>query len=544
MKERLAITLSVKVGGVTHEVPGGDVRALSLEMTSHGVSGSVSFVVQDDQAHGGKYKDEVLADFQKPDLGEVEVSVKPSHWDTSLEKSTPAIATRGLILDKRVTEHTYVRGFDAAVVLFRTYTVTFVDAARGLWRQHFPCNLVVTKSFKDVIEAYKGSAITATYSWDVISTARPLIFFHLDPDRGASFYDLLVWFVREQNGVFTFDHAEGTYSFADAKPADGTAATLSRDEVMGLTSELPPTPRWQPRVLNTYAEAPKTEPIENAQAATSITRDVLLRTPVAGEVDARVTLEKARPLAPLREVILEFRCMPTVAVAPGSLLDVSSKGGFSEDLIASTEPFRVYSLELAAEALKGGPEIDYGDVAADFEVSLAARLEQKSDKAVRLPAITEPRFPGYLEGKVVSEQWEDTDLTYNIYQDADTSVDQYKVKIPIFENQIITCPFDPYQGSGNFYIPAYRDARVLVELYFDRANIARLLDWRPGARVPMEGQGEHLLLGVSDKSNTSILHDYEDKKPVLQIKRTNEKDTAMVRIEEGKLTIQVKENQG
>lgn len=544
MKERLKITLSVKVGGVSHAIPGGNIRALELEMTSYGVLGSISFVVQDDQSYGGKYKDEVLADFQKPDLGEVEVSVLPSHWDTSLAKTVKPVATKGIILEKRVIEHTYTRGFDGAVVLFRTYSVRFADAARALWTQHFPCNLLVAKAFKDALEAYKGSAITATYSWDVITAQRPMIFFHLDPARGASFYDLVIWFVRENNGVFSFDHANGKYSFADAKSTEGTAATLSRDEVASLMSDLPAVPRWQPRVLNSYAESPKTEVITNAQAATSITRDVLLRTPVAGEVDARTTLEKARPLLPKREIELHFRCMPTVLVAPGSLLDISSKGGFSDELIASSEPFRVYWLSFSASALKGGPEIDYGDTAADFETSLVARLEQKSDKAVRLPVVAEPRFPGYLEGKVVSEQWEDTDITYQVYQDENTSVDQYKVKIPLFDNQVITCPFDPHQGSGNFYIPAYRDARVLVEIYFDRANVARLLDWRPGARVPMDGQGEHLLLGVSDKSNTSILHDYEDKKPVLQIKRTNEKDTAMVRIEEGKLTIQVKENQG
>jgi hypothetical protein len=544
LKERLSIKLSVTLGGTSHTIPGGNVRALKLVMTSYGVEGEVSFLVQDDEVRGGKYADKILADFQKPDLAEVEIAVQPSFWDTSLAKTVPAIASRGLVLEKSVTERAYERVFGEPAVLFRVYTLRFVDPARALWAQHFPCNLLTQKAFKDALEAYKGANITASYDWDTITAERPLIFFHLDPARGASFYDLVLWFVRKNNGVVTFDHAAGTYAFTGAKAADGEAAVLARTEVEAVVSVFPALPRWQPRVLNAYAESPKTEVVENAAAAAGITRDVLLRASIEKDVEDRVSLEKARPLAPGRELEITFRTLPTVAVAPGSLLDVSTKGGFSRDSIAASEPFRVYRLELSAQSSEEDAERDYGDAATEFEASLVARLEQKSEKTVRLPAFLEPHFPGFLEGKVVSEVGEESDITYQIYQDESTSADQYKVQVPLFADQIIAVPFDPYQGSGTFYLPAYKGARVLLELEFDRAHIARLLDWRAGARVPMDGQGEHLFLGKSDTSNTSILHDYEDKKPVLQIKRTNDKDTAILRIEEGRLTLQVKESEG
>ena len=67
-----------------------------------------------------------------------------------------------------------------------------------------------------------------------------------------------------------------------------------------------------------------------------------------------------------------------------------------------------------------------------------------------------------------------------------------------------------------FYAPEHRDARVLLALELDAARIERLLDWRPGGRVAPDGQGEHLLFGKSDTSKTSILHDYQDDKPVFR----------------------------
>jgi len=65
VRERLAVTLSVTLGGTAHAIPGGNVRGFSLTMSSWGVEGWVEFVVQDDQGRSGKYRDEVLADIKE-----------------------------------------------------------------------------------------------------------------------------------------------------------------------------------------------------------------------------------------------------------------------------------------------------------------------------------------------------------------------------------------------------------------------------------------------------------------------------------------------
>ncbi len=522
----------------------GAVRSFSLAMTSCGVEGSVSFVIQDDSARGGRHRDELLADFVKPDLGTVSLTITADHWDSTTDASLPAITASGVIVEKSVSEREYTRQLDTPSVLFRSYAVRFADPASVLWRQHFPCDLFVQKTMKDVLDAHKGSNVTLLCDWDLLTAQRPLVFFDLNPRRGASFYDFVLWFIRTYEGVLTLDHAEGAYSISAVKDGSGPVGTLMRDDLTTLTNILPEPRRYTPRVVNSDTESAARRVVANAQAADGVFRDVVLRTAVAQQIDDRVTLETSRALVPLRELDVTFARFPVAAIVPGSLVDLSTKGAFSSELLASAEPWRVYSLKVEATALEQGVEHDYGEEATGFELALSARLESQSDTAARLPPFQPPSYPGHIEGKVVSEVGEATDVTYQFTQDETTNLNVYKAKIPVFADQIVTAPFEPHQGSGMFYIPIYKDARVLVELDFDHAHIARLLDWRPGAQVPLDGQGQQLLLGKSPQSNTSVLHDYESDKPVFRILRTNAKDTALIHIEEGLMRLQVKETQG
>jgi hypothetical protein len=170
-----------------------------------------------------------------------------------------------------------------------------------------------------------------------------------------------------------------------------------------------------------------------------------------------------------------------------------------------------------------------------------SRLELRSETWVSLPSFTPPVFPIYVEGKVVSEQGDREAETYQIYQDKKTSLDQYKVTIPLWNKQQVVVPFEPNFFTGHFYFPDYKNARVLVALDFHSGRIERFLDWRAGARLPMDGQGNHMLLGKSAKSQTSLHHVYVDDKPVLEMKRTSGKDTEMIKMVEGNLILETKE---
>ncbi|WP_437798361.1 hypothetical protein [Sorangium sp. So ce693] len=544
MNDRLAATLTLTCGGTAHTIQGGNVRAFSLRLTPWGAEGTVEFVLQDDQTRGGQYTDGVLADFQKPDLAEVSLSVSAVRSDAQKDPTVPAIATRGLVVERSVTEKIHDKGFTERPVLYRRYRVRFVDAARALWRQHHPTLLYVDQSFQDVLDANKGEKITLSYDWDTLSVAVPMVFFHLHRAAGASFYDLVTWYVSHNAGVLTFDHTAGTYKLSKTKDASGTAAVLPREDVLDLTWEIAEPARYAPRVLNVSAASPKLSAITNQDAATGIYEDVVICSDVAQEGDDRVTAETARARAPATRLTLSFARFPAVPVSPGSLVTVSTSGGFPSSIRTPPGDLRVLDLSMSARALDQGPEADYGDTATGFEIELGLLLEDQDDPFVSLPPFAPPKFPGYLEGKCVSAVGEDTDVTYEITANETTSVDEYKVEIPSFESKQIKAPYMSAQATGTFYLPVYKNERVRLACFFDRAEIVRVLDHRPGARVPQDGQGQHLLFGKSDKSNTSMLHDYQSDKPVLRVLRTNESDTVLLRLEEGKMTLKVEETEG
>ncbi len=114
-------------------------------MTTYGVTGELEFVLQDDAKKGGKYRDELLADFVKPDLAKVELSIRPS-TSTGISPKKGEIVTGGIVVERELEEHVYSRVLDAPTVLARRYRVTFRDPAAALWRQHFPCDLFTQKS--------------------------------------------------------------------------------------------------------------------------------------------------------------------------------------------------------------------------------------------------------------------------------------------------------------------------------------------------------------------------------------------------------------
>jgi hypothetical protein len=114
---------------------------------------------------------------------------------------------------------------------------------------------------------------------------------------------------------------------------------------------------------------------------------------------------------------------------------------------------------------------------------------------------------------------------------------------PLVVQGLVTAvaPFEPNFFIGHFYFPDYKKSRVLVALDFHSARIERFLNWRGGARLPMDSQGNHMLLGKSEKSQASLKHVYVDDKPVLEMKRTSGKDSEMIKMIEGSLILETKE---
>lgn len=535
----LAIELRLELGGKRHVIPTGNIKALVMEMTSYGLVGELEFVVKDDRRNG--FVDEVLPDFPSDKPGEVQLTIEAAYWDSGLERPPP-ISTRGLIVRRWLSEHRNDAQLRQPTIMFRRYGIAFADPAAVVWSQHFPIALFTKKTLQAAIDAHRGRDVKLTYDWPVLKAQRPLICLPLDRERGVSFRDFVSWVVDRYNGVLTYKHDRGQYVLSGDRPAGKKPEPLHRDDVAEMMTLFPEITRRTTRVVNADATRSGFTKVSNKQAIGGLYGDVMVRSAVQKRVDDRVALERGRALQAKRELQIRFARYPTVSVMPGSLIDVSTRGGFARNRMKAPEPWRVHRLSLEAHALEQGHDTHYNHPTAGFTFDLRAALETKGETVIRLPDWQAPEWPIQVEGKVVSEIGKKPELTYQIAQDKKTSQDSYTVELPLFAKQKVSAPFEPYQGSGMFYIPAYKDAKVLVSLGYDEAHIARLLDWRPGARVPMDGQGQHLLLGKSATSNTSMLHDYQGDRPVFQIKRTNKKDTAVLRISEGQLFLQVKES--
>jgi hypothetical protein len=151
--DRVRVGLVLRADGQTCTVVGGDVTRFHVVLESHGFEGEVELVVADDQAYGGGEKDAFLAAFLGPELMEVELTLAVVHTDVAAAAAPTLIVVHGLVRDKMLVEED-VRTTRHDGVLARRYGVRFCDPAQLLWRQHQPCELVVGKTLRDVLDAH------------------------------------------------------------------------------------------------------------------------------------------------------------------------------------------------------------------------------------------------------------------------------------------------------------------------------------------------------------------------------------------------------
>lgn len=545
----LKCTLSLTIDGTDYSVPGGQIKSIALDALGHGFSGGVEFVLADNSDLGGSYTDTLYDAFVGEALIAITLAIETPLVDEEPSSDATPLELSGLVTERSVVEYCISRAEGANQ--YRRYAVRFVDPAQLVWRQHFPCALYTEKTWQDVLDEHCGELVDLTSDWSVLTEEQPHVFLGHEPGVGAaSFYDFVVWLAATRGGYFTYDYAEKQYRLTGEKPEAGPETMLHAADFAQLRLQLPVVARHGVRLHNTYSEQAETReltPEQTTRSIEGITHDYLLRTPIADQVDAREELEQARlDAAPGPLLHLKLARWPTSPLGPGSACPLGNKDHFlAADLrlpaLFSEATTRVRSLHLNAQATAQELDADYGNDRAAFILKGSVVLELDSEAALPRIAYTPPTYPRLLEGKVVSEEGEDEDETYQIYEDEDTSAESYKVKIPLFEDQEILVDFQPLLASGHFYFPAYKNARVLVAVDLDRAWLVRYLDWRAEARLPAESQGNQLLVGKTPQNGASLRHEYEDDAPVLRIKRTNDKDTQLIEIAEGRLFIQVKE---
>ncbi|MBN8232427.1 hypothetical protein JYK02_33425 [Corallococcus macrosporus] len=530
--EKLKLELTVTAGEQPYVIPGGQVRDFSLRMTPAGFRCSLTFWTALEKADAA-----LFTAFCKPDLVRVRLAL------SAVFDPPPApLVVQGIVTEKRVSGTAHGNK-DSVAVAFRQYTVTFEDPARVLWTQHRPVELHTAKKLSDLLDAHKPGGLLLTYDWDALEEKHAMVCLGIGDDHpAASFYDFVLWFVDTRGGVLTYDSPKDTYTFSAKKPATGTVTGLSRKHVARVDVEMPPVIRHSARVLNGFGAGATTVALEQSQAVAGIQHDVLVRTPIAAEAEQRQSLEKGRLRVKKRRLRLTFLDVPPIALHPGALIKLDG-ARWSPGLVGLGEDLRVAELAFDGAGLQAGPHDGQQEDMEGYSVTLSVLLEQKSDPVPELPAYRPPRYPIYVEGKVHSPGGEATDRIYLQVDDPKTSVTNYRVTIPLW-NKTVSVPAEPGHFPGTFYFPPYKNERALVALHFDHADLHRYLDWGEGVRMPQDSQGDQLLFGKNGENQTALTHDFQDNKPVWNLGRVNSNDTEVIRLSEGHLLIQTKENPG
>ncbi len=540
--DRLTVGVTLTIAGTAHVIPGGSVKRVELELALHGFTGELEFVLLDDVEHGGGFTDELATSFLGLDLGELALEVSAT-YDAPEAAASPAPVKLSGLVTRRSLEELQLRDQASQPILARRYRLWFADPARVLWTQHFPCRLYTEVKLEDVINAQLGEKITMTYDWAELSEVGPLWFLHLPVELGASFYDFVIEYSDRRGGYFRHDYATGGYALEGTRDVSATAVGLFGDDLARVELIVPEPPRHTVDVCNSYAEAATTTSVSQDQAVTGTRHDRLMRSSIAKDAEDRVTLETTRLILPKLEARIELARMPVIPIVPGGLVTLKAANRWTVGSALVDKTWLVRESSFRAVALEAPLDHDLQLASTGYRVEFFVHLQQSDDLRAMLPAYRKPHYPGLVEGKIVSEKGEDGEKTYQSYANADTSLNEYTVKVPLWADQTIKVPFAPTMGSGNVYLPSYRDERVLLALEFDSARIARLLVWRDGAALSMDVQGEHILWGKSATSNTSVNHVYEDENPVFNVARTHATDTTLISLSEGTLLLHVEEKE-
>ena len=532
-KENLQVELNLTIVGKKISVSGGQIRNFSVELHNYGFTADVEFWISQETS-----ADTLFALFKRHNLIEAQLSLQGYY---NLPSITPdPIFLQGLVSQKSVREMLTKVEQDESI-FGRLYKIHILDTARLLWQQHFPLSLFTDTSMEKVIKAQIVTGINLKMAWKLLDKKHAVICLGLGaPKNEAGFYDFLMWYIQTFNGVWDYDSKSNTYNITDTKPDTGLPVFIDALEVAQLAVHTPETIRHDVDILNSYTEACCQENLTQQQAVMGIKHQVLMRTSVETQVVERKFREAARLKDRLPEILVTFQKFPTVSLRPGLTVRFE-KGSWSTRIYAKGKSYRVYTIQIEGRNLNQDIFEEYHQDFSAYQIKMNAKLEHSDEIHVRFPEFIKPHYPLYVEGKIVSTLGQDTDKTYQIYPDPQTSLDNYQVMVPLW-NQKVVAPFDPNLVPGHLYLPLFKNTRVLIALDFQKAEIRRCLDWGTDVRLPADSQGNQILFGKNKSSQTSLGHVYEDGKPVLNLVRTSGNDIQSIECKEGITIMEVKED--
>jgi len=503
--------VKLSVDGNSVEIFSGNITAVDIDFQLFGFEGRAHFT-----SYGDEKLDALMAE-EKPIKFDIECALSQEIEGIP----SPLWKLSGYVAEKHVKR----KAVSEQEKLASHYMVLFADPARVIWSHHFPVDIYVDKTMKDVIEEHVTPDMSIKYDWDLLEEECPVIAFALTNatsvpgESGASFYDFLIWYLHREGGMLAFDYTDGSYTICGEKPeAKEKAAEVFETLVESPIIHAPRLPRFEREVLTHACDKLQVSPTKLFDPFQKVTED-LFDKEIYREFPEQVQIgTEAQPVENLGvlEVCLEA-FSPDFHMShmlPGSLCEFvghnKQKGTWSEESDIKGKAFRIRSFEM--RSLKQGEFCSYnqvGQASQPYTLQVRLWLEDKEEKQIDLPAFRVPRFPFYIQGEVFSDVGAPEQSTFDI--DEKVPQGQFLVKIPRVEGDgKVVVPFTPTMVSGQYYFPLCKGEKVLLAMHFQTAQFCRVLDWQPLTRLPSGVQGNQVVFASKGKDYyTWMRHEFE-----------------------------------
>lgn len=538
--DHLVFTLKLKIKGKEYKIPGGNVKDCQLDCQLYGFDGSLFFSLPDDEA----YEDKLIKAFIKEALIEIDLSIMPVF---NLPKPPPKpLVVKGMVTAKQVQEEIYTE-LSKPKVLYRHYHLKFADPAQVVWRQHYPCELYVKQTMEQVIKAQLTSHINLKMNLPALKTKQAMICLGMAFDdtlnngthhrhNRASFYDFIIDYVSTHYAHFYYDYQKHYYQISADRLKPEKNKPFLPMEVLSVTSYWQESKRYQVQLLNAVVKPAKKETLSHQEAIEGVRHDYLLREHVASQFSEYKENAKTRLKNHGENLDVQFSRWPVQTFSPGSIFSVDKKV-WSQGLSYLQKKYRTRRLQIHASKIQDDSEVDIHNTSTAYHLRYQTQNELSDCEKPSLPDCLPVAYPIQVEAKIISTVGKDSDKTYDYEKNKETSKQQYKVNIPLWDKTIFI-QVKPDTMNPHFYFPHYRNTRLLLNMYLYEATIKRVLDWGERVPLPLNTQGNHLLMGKDKENETSIRHVYEGENPALLVKRQKEDDNEQIKLKEGTLILE------
>ncbi|MBA2368465.1 MAG: hypothetical protein H0V82_05515 [Candidatus Protochlamydia sp.] len=530
-ESNLSLALKVEADGKEAELPTGNIEKISLRLFSYGYACHLQFSTFDN--------DDLYEILTGPKVIKTTLTFKPS----DPKAKEPMIELKGILTDKK-----FIRlppNINHKEQANRMYEIYFVDHAKATWEQHYPTNIYVDESMKDVIEKHVNPEVKMNYKWDPIEVKHPTTAFSLQhqywckPEEQTNFYSFLMWYLHKENGLLEYDFKEHHYTITGKKKEpSGPPLKLPERFVTSPLCILSQSPRYNEKNLKHTAGALDPEDKENEDSFQSVRREHfdpnhyrVFPEQAQEKINSTLLSDKHEVEINITEFTEEIQLDKLV---PGSFVSFTGDldGNWSQDPCFKDKNFRIRQLDVIANKIgvtEEGEQSNQGVRAFNLYVKL--KLEDEEAVYAEWPKFIPPTFPFYVQGKIFCDIGDKEQSTYKILESEKAPQGQYLVSVPLAGEKKVVAPFVPAY-SGQYFYPFIKDTNVMVEMHFHTAKIERPIDWDALARLPAGVQGNQMVLASNGKDKYTIMrHEYVDGKDSLYTVKQSSSEEQMQTIE-------------